>query len=123
MEETAFLPENWQESEDLFAAQPDGPLDPPGGPGTGVRETADFAAAVEALKRLYPDFTHMPDEVAAAVSAGEEVKDAYSAWRIRQAEAENEKLRRAAAAPVRGVKNTAKEGGDPFLMGFDHDKW
>ena len=38
-------------------------------------------------------------------------------------EAENAALRTAAAAPVRAVGSSGGEGGDSFLLGFDHEEW
>ena len=126
-DDAALLPDNWQEGDDLFAPPADGPLDPPGGFGTGVQEgeEEDLTAAVRELQRLYPDFTRMPEEVARAAAAGTPLKEAYGAWRLQQAEAENEQLRRAKSAPVRAVGGGGEvaEGGDGFLLGFNHEAW
>ena len=124
-EDTALLPDNWHAGEDIFAAPPDGPPAPPGGSGIGVQAAAetDLTEQVKALQSLYPDFTEMPEEVAQAVASGTALKDAYGAWRTRRFEAENAALRTAAAAPVRAVGSSGGEGGDPFLLGFDHEAW
>lgn len=110
----------------------------PTAPAPATEKTpADFTTQLQQLKAVFPDFTAMPVEVMTAYANGADLLSAYSAYRVAQTEQaaknlkkENQVLKQNAAslakAPIKGVTGggaTAQPKEDPFLKGFDADKW
>lgn len=99
--------------------------------------TRDFRAQVRQLKAIFPDFKSMPQEVMSAYENGADLMSAYSAYRVRAAEKASQAVKKenrilkqnaasAAKAPVKGVSGggaTGVQKEDPFLKGFDSDRW
>jgi hypothetical protein len=97
----------------------------------------DFRAQVKQLKAIFPDFKSMPTEVMTAYENGADLMSAYSAYRVREAEKASQAVKKenrilkqnaasAAKAPVRGVSGGGATGvkkENPFLKGFDSDRW
>lgn len=133
----ALLPEGWEEGADLFA--PDQPPEstaeevPPAPEETAEEAAAperDYAAEVALLRKIWPDFHEMPDEVAQMAAEGESIVAAYAVWQGREhlkeaqaLRAENAALKQNAdalsRAPVRGVKGGAKQKISDFERGFE----
>lgn len=100
-------------------------------------DSRDFRAQVRQLKAIFPDFKSMPQEVMTAYENGADLMSAYSAYRVREAEKASQTIKKenqilkqnaaiAAKAPVKGVSgggaaNVQKK--DPFLEGFESDRW
>ena len=109
----------------------------------GVQESApqrDFAAEVQDTLKRFPETKgkQLPDEVIkAAVDKGVSIADAYAKYKENQHTTEIEALKRennilkqnadaAARSPVSGVTRggrTDTKPSDPFLAGFNADKW
>lgn len=100
----------------------------------------DYQAEVEELLQARPNLRgkQLPDEVSkAAVAGNRRLLLAYMDYEARQAQAENERLRReneiykqnaatAARSPVKGVSGggpTDTRPSDPFLDGFNTSDW
>lgn len=100
----------------------------------------DFKAEAVDLLQIHPELrgTRLPDEVVTAcVVNGRPLVAAYEEYRRRQSEAENRAIKAenkrlkqnadaASRAPVRGVSKggaTNVEPDDPFLIGFNADRW
>lgn len=131
----ALLPEGWEEGADLFAPPPETAAaeeDPPETP--AAEEEApperDYAAEVALLRKIWPDFKEMPEEVAQMAAEGESIVAAYAVWQGREhlkeaqaLRAENAALKQNAdvlsRAPVRGVKGSAKQKISDFERGFE----
>lgn len=98
-----------------------------------------FAEQIRQLFETHPEARGktLPDEVARACVAGENLVAAYERYQTQQSKAETEKLQKenrilkqnasaAAKAPVKGVSGGGKTDTspkDPFLEGFDSDDW
>ena len=115
--------------------QPKTPVNPRTTPPPGT-QTRNLRAEVEQLRTLFPDVTEIPDPVAKAVAKGVNVTTAYLAYVNGQSQKtaanlrkENKTLRQNAVnaqrAPVRGVSGgaTGNQKSDPFIEGFDSEKW
>lgn len=132
----ALLPEGWEEGTDLFAppAEEAAEETAPEPAAETAEETApperDYAAEVALLRRIWPDFREMPEEVAQMAAEGESLVAAYAVWQGREhlkeaqtLRAENAALKQnanaALHAPVRGVKGSAKQKISDFERGFE----
>ena len=102
--------------------------------------TRDYAGEVADLLKAHPELrgTQLPNEVVqACVVEGRSLAGAYEAYMRKQTEAENKAVKAenkrlkqnadaARRAPVRGVSKggaTNAEPDDPFLIGFNSDRW
>ena len=102
--------------------------------------TRDYVSEVADLLRVHPELrgTQLPEEVVNdCVVEGRPLASAYEAYMRRQAEAENKAIRAenkrlkqnadaARRAPVRGVSKGGSpkpEPDDPFLIGFNAERW
>ena len=100
----------------------------------------DYAGEVADLLKVHPELrgTQLPDEVVnACVVEGRSLVGAYEAYMRKQTEAENKAVKAenkrlkqnadaARRAPVRGVSKGGApkvEPDDPFLIGFNSDRW
>lgn len=100
----------------------------------------DFKAEVADLLRAHPELrgTTLPDSViSACVVNGMPLTSAFESYKRQQSEAENKAIKAenkrlkqnadaASRAPVRGVSKGGPAGAepeDPFLMGFNSDRW
>lgn len=128
----ALLPEGWEEGEDLFAPpktkEPEEPVEEPAE--EAPAQERDYAAEVALLRKIWPDFKEMPDDVARMAAEGESLVAAYAVWQGREhlkeaqaLRAENAALKQNAEigrhAPVKGVKGAGKERKSDFERGFD----
>lgn len=102
--------------------------------------TRDFRSEVADLLKAHPELkgTKLPDAVVqACVVSGRPLISAYDEYSRKQSEAENRALKAqnkrlkqnadaATRAPVRGVSKggaAANEPDDPFIRGFNSDRW
>lgn len=131
----ALLPEGWEEGADLFAPPPETAAEEEEAPETPAAEEEapperDYAAEVALLRKIWPDFKEMPEEVAQMAAEGESIVAAYAVWQGREhlkeaqaLRAENAALKQNAdvlsRAPVRGVKGSAKQKISDFERGFE----
>lgn len=131
----ALLPEGWEEGADLFAPPPETAAEEEEAPETPAAEEEapperDYAAEVALLRKIWPDFKEMPEEVAQMAAEGESIVAAYAVWQGREhlkeaqaLRAENAALKQNAdvlsRAPVRGVKGGAKQKISDFERGFE----
>ena len=100
----------------------------------------DYAGEVADLLKVHPELrgTQLPDEVVnACVVEGRSLVGAYEAYMRKQTEAENKAVKAenkrlkqnadaARRAPVRGVSKGGSpkpEPDDPFLIGFNSERW
>ena len=129
----ALLPEGWEEGTDLFAPEeekvsPEEEISAP--EEASPAPERDYAAEVALLRRVWPDFKELPEEVAQMAAEGESLVAAYAVWQGREhlkeaqaLRAENDVLRRnadaAARAPVRGLKGSGKQKVSDFERGMD----
>ena len=92
----------------------------------------DFMKDLQALKAAYPDMKVMPEEVINAYNGGQNLLSAYGQYRAKADAAEIVRLRdeiaqykqqspARAAAPVRGVSNSAVQQSDDRFAGWDDD--
>ena len=116
-----------------------------------MNKERDFKAELERLKQAYPDLELIPDEVATAMSKGEDAVEAYEAWkrretdkqkpeqaegedftslkeRIKALERENQVLKQNARAASRAIgggvgPTRVNERKDDFLVGLGSDEW
>lgn len=127
MGDAATQPETVEACADSGAAEPDAPK-------------RDYQTEVEELLQARPSLRgkQLPDEVSrAAVAGNRRLLLAYMDYEARQAQAENERLRReneiyrqnaatAVRSPVKGVSGggpTDTKPSDPFLDGFNTSDW
>ena len=111
----SLIPEGWREGETLLADEP----------------ARDFKAEVEEARKVFPDFTEVPGEVAAAVARGVPLTVAVAAFRddehrkqMESLQKENRILKQNASnqarAVVRGTGGVPKqEAENDFLKGFN----
>ena len=102
--------------------------------------TRDYAGEVADLLKIHPELrgTQLPNEVVnACVAEGRSLVGAYEAYMRKQTEAENKAVKAenkrlkqnadaARRAPVRGVSKGGApkaEPDDPFLIGFNSERW
>ncbi len=101
------------------------------------KQPADLTSQVTRARRLFPDLTEIPPEVAESVANGSPFLSAYTAYRVRESERESNRLRleneilrqnqeAMRRAPVRGVTASGSVRDAPlsdFERGFDSDGW
>ena len=148
LEQEAILPEGYGEGDDYFREEDWGRASEEGTQETQT-ETAQAGPEQAAVRDLHSEAQAffaknprylggaMPGEVLAAWLGGAGLGEAFARYESGQSRAETRRLQRenqvlrqnaeaAGRAPVRGVGgggDTGQEPEDPFLVGFNDEKW